>query len=475
MSDYRHGAYADIESTRDYIAPPGVGTIPVYFGRAPIHQLSSYDGKTGTPILISSYNDAVVQIGYSDDWSKFELCEAVYAHFKNTAGSVGPIVVINTLDPESGKLTSQKITTLQFSRGKAILQSTTAILSTITIAEKTIGVDFSAEYARDGLSILLKDLKGGLSSVEISYYDVNASTVDENSIADAIQSVLPKVYYELQKVPTLLCAPGWSDKKIVYEALVAAAEKINGHWYAYVNADLDCATATTIEKAITAKEGYEIESGAASLLWPMAKKGDKMFHASTLNTVTMQRTDFKNGNLPYETPSNKEVDMASLCLADGTKIQYDQTQANRLNAKGINTMTYWEGSWRIWGAHTAVFQDGSSMDSRDIFDCNVRMVHYIANSFQRRYGDEVDKPMTRSRKDTILNDFQAELDRLIENGALMTGTIDFQETQNPVSDLVQGNFVFATVVMNPIPGKNLTARVRWTADGLTALYGGEDS
>lgn len=48
-------------------------------------------------------------------------------------------------------------------------------------------------------------------------------------------------------------------------------------------------------------------------------------------------------------------------------------------------------------------------DRRDIFDVNVRMVRYVANLFQRRYGDEVDKPMKRSRKDTILNDFQAQL------------------------------------------------------------------
>lgn len=68
MSEYRHGAYADPEASRDYVSPPGIGTIPVYVGRAPVHQLADYAGRKDVPLLINSYNDAIQQIGYSDDW-----------------------------------------------------------------------------------------------------------------------------------------------------------------------------------------------------------------------------------------------------------------------------------------------------------------------------------------------------------------------------------------------------------------------
>lgn len=473
MSEYRHGAYADIESTRDYVSPPGVGTIPVYIGRAPLHQLADYAGMVGVPLLIGSFNDAVKRIGYSDDWESFELCEAVYAHFKNNVRSVGPIVVINALDADAGKDTAKKSASLKFSKRKAVLAGSKAILSTLEIAEKVAGIDYTAQYAVDGLSIELHDLKGGMDTVEVTYHDTDPDSVDDTTLIAALNVGLSRVYYDLHEIPTILCAPGWSAKKTVYEALIAAADRINGHWRAYVNADLDCKAATTIDAAITAKEAYEVESGTASLLWPMAKKGGRIFHASTLNTVTMQRVDFDNDNLPYESPSNKQADIDALCLADGTPIRYDQTEANRLNAKGIDTMIYWEGTWHMWGPHTAAFSDGGAADGRDIFDCNVRMMQFVANSFQRRYGNEVDKPMTRSRKDTVLNDFQAELDRLIENGALLLGTIGFEEGDNPISDMVQGNFVFTTVITNPVPGKSLTTKIRWTADGLTTLYGGD--
>ena len=476
MSEYRHGAYADPEASRDYVSPPGIGTIPVYVGRAPVHQLADYAGRKDVPLLINSYNDAIQQIGYSDDWENYELSEAVYAHFKNNVQSVGPIVVINAMDPETGKGAQTKSVEVQFSKRRATIRTSTAILSTLALADKTADVDYTAVYSADGMSVQLTDLKGGLSSVTVTYSEVDPASVTEEDVVDALVLGLKRVYYDLGEVPTILCAPGWSEKKVVYEALVASAEKVNGHWYAYVNADLDCRTAKTISAAIDAKAAYETEAGTVSLLWPRGKKGTRVFHASVLNTVTMQRVDYGNGNVPYETPSNKRVDIDSMCLADGTPIQYDQEDANLLNAAGIDTMTFWEGTWRMWGSHTAAFSHDKVMnDRRDIFDVNVRLVRYVANLFPRRYGDEVDKPMKRSRKDTMLNDFQAQLDAMISDGALLLGTIAFEEGKNSLDDMVEGNFVFTTEISNPVPGKNLTTSVRWTSEGLLLIFGGDEN
>ncbi len=475
MSEYRHGAYADLEASRDYTSPSGAETIPVYIGRAPIHQLPDYSGKTDIPILISSWQDGISKIGYTDDWENFELCEALYAHFRNAVQSVGPIVVINALSPDDKKTEELVTATVAFTRKTAVIADPKAILKTISISGKELGTDFSAQYSDDGKSVVITDLKGGLSSIPVSYYDVDPGGVQSSDIITAVNSGVPKVYYDLTLIPSILCSPGWSQKADVFAALVSMSEKINGHWYAFLNADLDSSASKNIDTAITAKGSYDTVTGAASLFWPMAKKGARKFHGSTLATVTMQWVDLQNGNVPYETPSNKLIDIDSMCLADGTPIQFDQTDANRLNAAGIDTMTYWEGSWRLWGPHTMKFVEGAAIDARDVFDCNVRMIRYVANTFQRTYGIEVDKPMTRSRKDTILNDFQAWLDSLIEDGALLLGKVEFDEADNPQSDLVEGNFVFETETTNPVPGKALTTKVRWTADGLNSQFGGDDN
>jgi len=82
---YKHGAFADLLATKDFVPPSGVSTLPVYFGRLPVHQLADYSDKINQPILVSSFNDAVSKCGYNDDnWTDFDLCEAIYAHFKTT-------------------------------------------------------------------------------------------------------------------------------------------------------------------------------------------------------------------------------------------------------------------------------------------------------------------------------------------------------------------------------------------------------
>lgn len=472
MSEYRHGAYADQEDSLDFTSPSGVGTVPVYIGRAPVHQLGDYAGKTNVPILITSWQDGRRKIGYSDLWKDFDLCEAVYAHFCNSVNGVGPVVVINVLNPDDKKNEKKQSETVKFIKRTALIHSALVILSTITIEGKELDTDFSAEYADDGLSVILKDLKGGLDSVSVSFYETDPSGVTDAELIAGINAGVPRVYYDLSVVPTILCAPGWSQKPAVLAALIAMQNKINGHWYAWINADMDAAAVKTVDAAIAAKEAYENVTGAAALLWPMARKGGHIFHASTLETVTMQWVDYQNNNVPYETPSNKQIDIDSLCLANGSAIRFDQTEANRLNANGIDTMTFWEGVWRMWGPHTMKYTEGTNVNARDVFDCNVRMMRFVENTFQRRYGVEVDKPMTRGRKDSILNDFQAWLDSLIQDGALLLGAVSFQESNNPIGDLVEGNFVFSTEFTNPVPGKSISNIVRWTSAGLNSLFGG---
>lgn len=101
------------------------------------------------------------------------------------------------------------------------------------------------------------------------------------------------------------------------------------------------------------------------------------------------------------------------------------------------------------------------------------MAQYLGNSFQLAYGDEVDKPMHRSRIDTILNAVQEGLDRLVNLGALLYGKISFQPDSNPDSDMMSGEFVFDTGYTTTPPAKAIINRYRYTSQGLEALTGGD--
>ena len=482
---YKHGSFAELQPTQDFIPISGVATLPIYFGVLPIHQLMDYSGLINQPILVQSFSDAQKKVGYSDNWDDFSLCEAIYAHFKNGIQAIGPIILVNVLNPDTIKKPNQSAE-VTLINGQGYIDNDKVILKTCSIEEKTLGVDFNVEYSMDGSKVLLKDLTGSLgATVTVTFDEVKPEVVTASEIIGGTDpstgaksgiAVVDLVYNKYNMIQTILAAPGWSHDPEIDAALKAAAQKINGHWYAWVNSDLAADNnANNIEKAKAWKTANGYTGAGEGPCWPMAKKGGRKFHLSTLTTVTMQRVDHNNDNIPYETPSNKPIDITGLCLADGTEIIFDQTQANDLNSKGIRTATYWGGRWVLWGPHTGEYEYGKDMDPRNKFDSSVRMLYYLVNDFLRRYGIEVDKPMDRARVDTILNDYQEFLDSLIARGALLYGAISFNEASNPTSDIVEGDFVFDIATTTTPPGKSLTAKIQYTSQGIEALFGGEQA
>lgn len=482
---YIHGAYGDLMATKDFVAPAGVGTLPVYFGKLPVHQLASYTGKVNQPLLIQSFNDGVAQCGYNDDnWEDFDLCEAMYAHFKNDIQPIGPIVLINVLDPDTHKTAAQSAS-VALTNGKGYIDNDKVILKSVSITDKVKGTDYTAEYTTDGTKVLITAITTLTSPVTVNFDEVKPSDVTKTTVIGGVTgttktgiSAVDLVYLTHNMIPTIMDAPAWSHDPDVDAALKAASQKINGHWYAWVNSNIDTAAsggADTVAEAKTWKTTNGYDGAGEAPCWPLAKNGTRVFHLSTLTTVTMQWVDFQNDNIPFESPSNKPIDITGLCVAAGTAMVYDQVACNDLNSVGIRTCCYWGGRWVLWGPNTGAYTYGADMDPKDKFDSNVRMLYHLLNEFQRRYGVLVDKPMNRARIDTILNDYQHYLDGLIAMGALLLAEIQFNETSNSDSDLVEGDFVFDVATTTTPPGKSLTAKVAYTIKGLDTLFGGEQA
>lgn len=482
---YRHGVYADLQDTDNFLSPQGASTLPVYFGIAPVHQLADYSDKVNKPILMDVFS--AESVGYNDsNWAEFDLCEAIYAHFKNGIQPVGPIVLINVLDPDTMK-TADQTANVTLTNGQGYISNDKVILKSIEIAGKVLGTDYSASYTADGSKVLIKDLKGTLvSPLAVTFDVVTPSSVtkteiiggtDANGVRTGI-NVVELVYQTFNKVPTIFDSPGWSHIKDVNDALKLASQKINGHWYAWVNSNIDTTDATgaiTIAEATAWKATNNYTGAGEGPCWPMTKIGTRKFHLSTLTTVAMQQTDFNNDDVPMESPSNKKIEITGLCLADGTNIVFDQSQANTLNASGIRTACFWGGRWVLWGPHTGAFVDGTDIDIRDKFDSSVRMAYHLMNDFQIKYSSLTDKLMTRAMVETILNDYQEYMDSLIARGALLLGSISFNESSNPTSDMVEGDFIFDVMHTSTPPGKSLTAKVKYTTNGLDTLFGGEEA
>lgn len=480
---YKHGAYGEIVPRQEKIIS-GIGTIPFYVGTAPVFRMENYKENINTAILIRNLSDAQIKLGYSDndDPDKFTLSGVVYAHFNNKISPIGPIVVVNVLDPD--KHMTPDVTKEVTLINKVGYIKDDVILDSVTVENFLKGTDFKVEYTLDGQIKFTALNDSIISPITVKYHKIDISKILETDIVGTYDNSTDKrtgiqciqsVYEDLNLVPNILSAPGWNHKPEVEQALVSAAKKFDGHYDAIVVTDIDSKTALTNEAALKWKEDNNFISNYEKLCWPRVKMGNKILWMSILAIVRMQQTDTSNAGVPYESPSNKQIDISGLIVGDNTVIKLNSAVANKLNEKGITTGLYNGGKWVLWGPHMANYDYLVTNKPEEVFDVNIRTNIYLSNDFQLRNAELVDKPIIRNDIDGIINTEQMRLNSLVADGKLLYGKVDFITTSNPISDLIQGDFTFDTNVTNTPPGKSLTNRIQYTSQGISALIGGDNA
>lgn len=479
---YLHGAYGTL---KDSIFQPITqsGTIAVYVGTAPVNLVRGYAEYVNAPVKLDNLNQARRYFGDSTDWETFTLCEAFKAHFNNPDGNVGPIIVINVLDPATHKKAQATTTQLTFANKKATITSDKIILDTFAIADKVEGADYTLDYDYTKQQVIINDISSaGISGqVQATYNEVDTTNLDKDDIIGGVTAggvytglgCVQLVYQELNWIPNIIAAPGWSHDKDVYDAMITAGMQINGHWDAYVVADLPIEDCDTIEDVKTFQTANGFTNERSDVCWPMGMDSSgNIYHLSTATVWQMLLTDATHDGVPFESPSNKETFLVKQYFGESsTNRGFDQSRANELNESGITTIVYWGARWVLWGPHTADYKFGAVTDPRSVFDVSMRMLFYLTNGFQQRHALQIDEPMTRALKDTILNTEQQELDSLVAMGALIgTPVIVFDETNNSTAEMIEGNFYWDIQSTPTPPAKSLNAGVAYTDQGFSSYF-----
>lgn len=96
-----HGIYVTESPTSVPQSTAATNGVPVVFGLAPVNMAADPAASVNTPILATSYDEAVDKLGYSENFKAYTICASIYAHFKKQ--SVGPVVFVNVLDPSVHK------------------------------------------------------------------------------------------------------------------------------------------------------------------------------------------------------------------------------------------------------------------------------------------------------------------------------------------------------------------------------------
>ena len=486
MADYKHGAYGEFVESIGTIATQS-GTVAVYVGLAPVNLVRGYAPYVNNPVKLNSYGAVRRYFGYSDNWSDFDLCEAFQLHFSNSAGGVGPIVAINVLDPDTHRKEAETVATLTFVNGRAILESDKIILDTLVLVGLEENVDYSVDYDFTKGQVIIDSI-GAVKltgNVDAVYFEVDPGMITEEDIIGGVTAggvysglgCIDLVYQELGIIPNLILCPGWSEKPAVYEAMIIAGTKINGHWDAFVYGDIpvedEAGAVDTIEASIKWHDDKGYTNERTKVFWPKGKDtSDRIYHAAVLAAWRTMLVDETHDGVPMETPSNKSLPISAQYFGANSKNRgFDQQRANELNAAGITTVVYWGGLWVLWGPHTAAYNYGMITDNRNIFDNSIRMMMYVSNNFQQEHALTIDKPMTRAMKDTILNREQEKMDALAAMGAFIGEPIvSFDEADNSTADMVEGNFTWGFKGTPTPPFKSGTLKVAYTTAGFDTYF-----
>ncbi len=487
--NYLHGAYATIQAIGTKVAANALNAI-VYVGTAPVQTVSGGKDNVNVPILVNNIAEARKYFGYSEEWDKYTLCEAMHAHFELNA--VGPLVLINVLDCTKHKATTSGTASPTPVNGRAtITDAADAVLDTLVVksGSNTLvnGVDFTAAYDYTKGNIVLTEKKSGAlgtAALTITFDKVDATKVTDTDVIGEKSAgqatgvyAISKVYQETGKIPAFLLAPGFADTKAVHTAMLTAATKVNGHWDAYILADLPLSAwsdkSGDLSDAAEWKTTNGYNNANETVYFPMANGTDgNAYHLSVLAAANLQSLLVEQDGIPYKTASNTECAIIkNLKFADaiGARTFDDEAINNSLNANGIASAAYAGGHWVIWGCHSADYSSENN-DKINVSETNRMMLYYISNDFQHRRMNDVDKPMTANGLKTIVSEEQTRLDALVKIGALTYGVVSLNASADAKSDIMNGDYTFAFNVTTTPLAKSLTALVNWTDEGFTTYF-----
>lgn len=491
-SEYLYGTYGHIDRTIANEASQATNAA-VYIGVAPINLIRGFADKNlvDEPIKLSNITAKNV-VGYSSNWDKFTLSEVISAHFDNAKGNIGPIYVINIMDPAVHKKETTEHT-ITFVNGEAKIASDTIIIDSFAIESKVEGQDYELSYNFTTGKLTIKSIGESALDGQVSctYEEVDidkvTNAVFQGSKKNGVYKgacVLDKLYPFYGIVPRYVAAPGFTDDPENYTYLCNMCYQINNHWFGFVYADLpvkyEGAAVDTIEKADKFRSDHNYFEQNSKIYWPEAEIiGKGIYHISTLAVVEKMRADMEqSGQHPCRTDGNKTVPVSRLYFGEENNAKgFDEEEGNELAKRGISTIIAWGGVFRLWGDHTAAytFDQEDVLDKRLLFDVNVIMLNYSLNHFQETYGSMIDDNMSKATIQSITHDFNEWLASLVTDGALIgTPQVMFLEENNSTSSMTKGHFVWNMLQTNAPLLKAAECYASYTDAGIRDIFGEEE-
>lgn len=478
---YKHGVYTSEQATSlvpmtqtDSGLIVAVGTAPVHLATAPV--------ESNTPVLCYTYSEAVAALGYSDDFEKYTLCEAMKVHF--ALFNMAPIVLINVLDKKK-HITQQK-KTVNIENG-VVTVTDPVLLDTLAVALSEQGEalakdkDYTAAFDDDG-HVVITPVSGGKISTEaatlyLTYTMLAPENVAASDIIGGVNTstrktegleLIDEVYPRFGIVPGIIIAPKWSTDSSVAATMKAKEHNICGHFNAISISDIPTTEVKTYTQAAEWKNKNNYVDKDGFIGWPLLKLGESKYHLSTELASLMNYIDSQHDDIPYYSPSNKSLQADGACLADGTEVFLNNAQAAYLNGQGIVTAINFIGGWKAWGNRSTAYP--SSTDVKDTFITNRRMFNWVGNTLVTTFWSKIDEPTNKRLIETIVDSANIWLNGLTAKGALLGGRVEYREDENTTADVMDGKIRFHVYMTPPAPARDIEFIQEYDPDYISTLF-----
>lgn len=469
MSGYKHGVYTYEVPTS--IVPPVTTTagLTVVVGTAPINLTDPTN--VNKAVMAYTYGEAVQKMGYSDDFDKYTICEAISSHF--ALFSVAPLVFINVLDPTKHKKAETALLTVK--KGEALLKRDGVLTSSLVVkSEDEVTTyeasDYDFEFDDDGFLHIFTEVA---EKIHVEFDQLDPSLVTTADIIGGVSldgsntglELINEVFPRFRLVPGLIIAPKYSTDSAVTAVMKAKAGNVNGLFQAMAISDISTEEVKDYTEVPEHKNLKNLDAKNLIVCWPKVSLGGVQYHMSTQLASLMNQVDGLNEGVPYKSPSNKNLQMDACVLADGTEILLGIEQANFLNGNGIVTALNWIGGWRAWGNRTSCYPGNT--DPKDAFISVRRMFINEQNSVILSFWQKVDEPGNKKLVESIIDSKNIDLNGKAARGFILGGRVEFIEEENPLTALIDGTYTFHLFLTPPTPARE----IKWLFEFDPAYFG----
>lgn len=322
--------------------------------------------------------------------------------------------------------------------------------------------DFTAKYNDSNKVVItfLDDAKIVDELVTVTWHELDPTQVTSADIIGGVDSngnstgveLIEEIYPRFRVLPGILIAPKYSTAPEVAAVLKAKCTQINEVFNAIAIVDIPADLPYT--EVAEWKNQKNLVDASLIVCYPKVSLGGVQYHLSTQLAGLIASVDSDNDDVPYVSPSNKNLQMDSSVLADGTEQFLSLKQANYLNSQGITTALNFSQGWVAWNNYMSIYP--SSSDPRECFIPIRRMFNFISNTIVTTYFQQVDFPLTQRLLETVTDSINIWLNGLTAKGALLGGRCEVLGTENPTTDLMGGIIRFHLFITPPSPAQELS-------------------